>query len=87
MLNGARLIVTSFSDNLIAAKFDTGTFKDQIILIPSIIITPSDTDYPIHQLTRLKVNRLKKLAFIYQLIFLAMVNYTLHSQEQLNNLT
>ena len=43
MLNGARLIVTSFSDNLIAAKFDTGTFKDQIILIPSIIITPSDT--------------------------------------------
>ena len=47
MLNGARLIVTSFSDNLIAAKFDTGTFKDQIILIPSIIITPSDTiNYP-----------------------------------------
>ena len=46
MVNGARLIVTSFSDNLIAAKFVTGTFKDTIILIPSIIITPSDTDYP-----------------------------------------
>ena len=46
MVNGARLIVTSFSNNLIAAKFVNGTFKDKIILIPSIIITPSDTDYP-----------------------------------------
>jgi len=46
MLNGSRLIVTSFSDNLIAAKFVTVKFKDKITLISSIIITPSDIDYP-----------------------------------------
>jgi len=55
MENGARLRVTSFSDNLIAVKFVTGTFKDKIKLQLTI--------------NKAQGQLLKKLAFIYQLLF------------------
>ena len=46
MVNGARLIVLQVSENLIQAKFISGSHKDKIIFIPKIELTPSDTDYP-----------------------------------------
>jgi len=45
MVNGARLIVTPFTENLIAAKFVSGKFKNKTIFLSSIIIIPNDTGY------------------------------------------
>ena len=45
-MNGARLIVTHFSENLIQAQFLSGINKDKYVFLPRIMISPTDIDYP-----------------------------------------
>ncbi|CAA7032660.1 unnamed protein product [Microthlaspi erraticum] len=89
LMNGTRLQITQLADFMIEAKVITGEKTGEIVLIPRLLITPSDDKLPFKMRRRqlplavafaITINKsqgqsLSKLVFFYQDLYSPMVSF------------